>query len=143
MGKIMPAVGAVMLVLVTAILANTPNQITVKTMPPVVVKTVPQAGDISVNPALNEISVTFSKPMTPQMWSCINVSDDTFPQITGEIKYLEDKRTCVMPVKLEPDKTYALWLNLGKLDKFRDEDNQPAVPYLLVFQTAADRPPEK
>jgi len=48
---------------------------------------------------------------------------------------LNDKRTCVVPVELEPEKTYVLWFNLDKFDSFRDIDNNPAVPYLLVFRT--------
>lgn len=37
--------------------------ITVQSMPPVVVKTSPQSGDIRVDSALKEIRVTFSKEM--------------------------------------------------------------------------------
>ena len=51
------------------------------------------------------------------------------------MKYLPDKRTFVAPVKLKPDRTYALWVNQGRFTGFRDADNHPAVPYLLVFQT--------
>lgn len=28
-----------------------------------------------------------------------------------------------------------IWFNRGKFNTFRDADNNPAVPYLLVFQT--------
>ena len=37
--------------------------------PPVVVKTLPVAGSQGIDPALSEISVTFSKPMTDRSWS--------------------------------------------------------------------------
>jgi RNA polymerase sigma-70 factor (ECF subfamily) len=50
--------------------------------------------------------------------------------------HLKDKRTCVVKVKLEPGKTYAIWLNSEKFHNFKDADGRPAVPYLLVFQTA-------
>ena len=40
-----------------------PPEISVKTVPPVVVKTVPEAGSIDVDPATTEIKVTFSKAM--------------------------------------------------------------------------------
>ena len=112
------------------------KKITVQSMPPVVVKTTPQAGDTGVDPSLKEISVTFSKEMmTKDMWSWVMVSKETFPQIVGEIRYPDDKRTCVAPVKLEPGKTYAIWFNSADNNAFRDKDNNPAVPYLLVFQT--------
>ncbi len=39
------------------------EEITVKTMPPSVVNTVPVAGDMAVDPSLREITVTFSKDM--------------------------------------------------------------------------------
>jgi hypothetical protein len=112
------------------------SNVSVKTMPPSVVKTVPQAGDTAVDPALKEITVTFSKDMmTERMWAVCQISKETFPQPAGQIHYLSDKRTCVIPVKLEPGKTYVLWFNLGKFNSFRDTDNHPSVSYQLVFQT--------
>ncbi len=112
------------------------NKITVKSMPPVVVQTFPQAGETAVDPSIKEISVTFSKEMmTKDMWSWVMVSKESFPNISGEVKYLKDKKTCVAPVNLEPGKTYVIWFNSEKYNAFRDTDNNPAVPYLLVFQT--------
>ena len=112
------------------------ENVTVKSMPPSVVKTIPQAGDTAVDPATKEIQVTFSKDMlTDRMWAVVQTSKTTFPTIDGKIRYLDDKRTCVVPVKLEPGKTYVLWFNQGRFNSFRDTDNNPAVPYLLVFQT--------
>lgn len=116
-------------------IAQAENQITVKSMPPVVVKTFPQAGD-AVDTAIKEISVTFSKEMiTKEMWSWVMASKDSFPVITGQVKYLANKKTCVAPVSLEPGKTYAIWFNSQNHNAFIDTDNNPAVPYLLVFQT--------
>ncbi len=63
------------------------------------------------------------------------ISKESFPQISGEVRFLDDKRTCVAPVKLEPGKTYAIWFNSQKFDYFKDAEGHPAVPYLLVFQT--------
>lgn len=109
----------------------------IQTLPPSVVKTIPEAGDTAVDPALTEIRVTFSKDMlTDRMWAICQISDDTFPaKGAGEIHYRADKRTCVFPVKLQPGKTYVLWFNRGKFNSFRDTANNPAVPYQLVFQT--------
>lgn len=108
----------------------------VNSKPPVVVQTVPQSGDTSVDPALGEIRVTFSKDMmTKDMWSWVMESKETFPTITGKVRYLDDKRTCVAPVKLEPGKTYVIWINSRQYNSFRDVANRPAIPYLLVFQT--------
>jgi hypothetical protein len=49
--------------------------------------------------------------------------------------YEKDKRTCVLKVKLEAGKTYAIWVNSDRFTNFKDADGRPAVPYLLVFQT--------
>jgi predicted Ser/Thr protein kinase len=105
-------------------------------VPPVVVQTVPQAGVSNVDPALSEIRVTFSRDMmTNQMWAFCRISEDTYPKQNGEPHYLADQRTCVLPVNLESGRTYALWLNQGVDDNFRDTQNQPSIPYLLVFKT--------
>ena len=112
------------------------NEITVKSMPPDVVKTFPQAGETTVDHSIKEIRVTFSKEMmTKEMWSWLIVSEGSFPKITGKVRYLKDNKTCVAPVDLAPGKTYAIWFNSKKFDAFRDTDNNPAIPYLLVFQT--------
>jgi len=44
--------------------------------PPVVVKTLPVAGSQGIDPALSEISVTFSKPMTDRSWSLSTWGDE-------------------------------------------------------------------
>jgi hypothetical protein len=116
--------------------AQTAKEPSVKNMAPSVVKTVPQAGATDVDPALNEITVTFSKDMiTDRMWSVCQISKETYPETAGKIHYLPDKRTCVVPVKLQPGKTYVLWFNRGQFNSFRDTGNNPAIPYMLVFET--------
>jgi RNA polymerase sigma-70 factor (ECF subfamily) len=112
------------------------DEISVETMPPSVIKTVPQAGDTNVDPSLKEVSVTFSKDMmTNNQWSFLHYTLETFPQIDkNNIRYL-DKRTCVLPVKLKPGKTYVIRINSQKYNYFKDKNGNSAVPYLLVFQT--------
>ncbi len=116
--------------------AQEKGKISVETMPPVVVKTVPEAGDAKVDPSTAEIRVTFSKPMTDKSWSWSQISNETFPGNAGKPRYLKGGKTCVLPVKLEPGKTYVIWINSQKFRGFKDKDGQPAVPYLLVFETA-------
>jgi RNA polymerase sigma factor (sigma-70 family) len=111
------------------------ESITIQKLPPVVVKTIPVSGADDVDPGLSEIKVTYSKDMDSG-YSWTQLSDDTFPKTTADKPYYEkDKRTCVLKVKLEPGKTYAIWLNSDKFDNFKDADGRPAVPYLLVFKT--------
>jgi len=118
------------------------TEVTVKSMPPSVIKTVPQAGDTAVDPSLKEIRVTFSKDMmTKEMWSWCSQSPQTFPEIDKtKIRYLKDKRTCVLPVRLKAGKTYVIWVNTQKFNSFKDTESNSAVPYLLVFQTARKAP---
>ena len=111
------------------------DEVTLATAPPVVVRTVPEAGSDGVDPRLSEIKVTFSKDMLDGSWSWATFGKENFPKVAGKPKYLDDKRTSVLPVKLEPGKTYALWLNSEKFGNFKDADGRPAVPYLLVFRT--------
>ena len=112
------------------------DEISVETMPPSVIKTVPQAGDTRVDPSLKEISVTFSKDMkTNNQWSWCMHTPDTFPEIDkNNTRYL-DKRTCVLPVKLKPGKTYVIRINTQQYNYFKDKNGNSAIPYLLVFQT--------
>ena len=87
--------------------------------------------------------MTFSKDMkvTGHCWSWCGVRDDTFPVLAGETRFLEDQRTCVLTVALQPEKTYAIWINTDEYHSFRDADGNTAVPYLLVFKTAAGDQP--
>jgi hypothetical protein len=109
--------------------------VTLASAPPVVIKCVPEAGADGVDPKLTEIKVSYSKDMQDGSWSWSTLSEESFPKLDGKPKYLADKRTCALPVKLEPGKTYAIWLNSEKFGNFKDADGRSAVPYLLVFKT--------
>lgn len=111
------------------------EEVTLSSVPPVVVKTVPEAGASDVDSKTTEIKVTFSKEMSDGEWSWVTVSEGSFPKLDGKPKYEKDKKTCVLPVKLEPGKTYAIWVNSEKFGNFKDADGRSAVPYLLVFRT--------
>jgi RNA polymerase sigma-70 factor (ECF subfamily) len=113
------------------------QDMTLETAPPVVVKTVPEAGAKDVDPGLTEIKVTFSKDMHDHSWSCSTAWEKSTPESPAGPKYSNDKRTCVLPVKLEPGKVYGFWLNSEKFHNFKDADGRPAVPYLLIFRTKA------
>jgi RNA polymerase sigma-70 factor (ECF subfamily) len=126
-------IGASALALASPSLAQ---EVSLETAPPVVVRTVPVAGSTNVSPGLKEIRVTFSKPMQDESWSWSTWGEENYPDATGKPHYLEDARTCVLPVKLLPAHFYATWLNSDKFKNFQDSDGRPAVPYLLTFRTA-------
>jgi protein involved in polysaccharide export with SLBB domain len=113
---------------------------------PVVVRTIPEAGLEDVDPSLAEIKVTFSRHMSHADWSFCQTTEDSFPKANGDVKYLADRRTCVMPVKLEAGKTYNIWLNSPDENgprNFVDESGHAAAPYLLVFKTKEPSAEEK
>jgi hypothetical protein len=128
-------------VVLTALLLSTPGliasaeELRVASAPPVVVSTEPRPGQTDVAPSTAEIRVTFSRPMRNDSWSWVTVSDASFPKMTANPRFLDDQRTCVLPVSLEPGKTYAMWLNQPPHENFQDQDGHKAVPYLLVFET--------
>jgi RNA polymerase sigma-70 factor (ECF subfamily) len=105
-------------------------------IPPVVIRTIPESGASDVDPALTELRVTFSKPMQDGGWSWTRLDEQSFPETTGEPRYLENGRTCVLPVELQPGRCYAIWLNTDRLANFKDTNGLSAVPYLLIFQTS-------
>src|SRR5262249_15833195 len=104
-------------------------------LPPVVVRTFPVSGSRDVAPGVVELSATFSKEMVDESWSWCTAWDDSMPDTVEKARYLPDHKTCVMKVRLEPGRTYAAWLNSGNFNNFRDTDGNPALPYLLIFQT--------
>lgn len=117
---------------------QTTNAQDVDSIAPVVVKTVPEAGTKNVAPGETEIKVTFSKEMTDQSWSWSTAWQDSAPESIGKPHYEADHKTCVLKVKLEPNKTYGWWINSQRFHGFQDKQGHPAVPYLLVFQTKAN-----
>jgi len=102
---------------------------------PVVVETTPKTGDTAVDPSLAEIRVTYNREMMDGSWSWSQTGEETFPETTGDPHYLADGRTCVLPVKLRPGRTYEMWLNSNNFHNFQDKARRPAVPYFLQFQT--------
>ena len=111
------------------------EELTVSTAPPVVIRTVPEAGQADIDPALKEIRATFSKPMRDGSWSWVQISPGSFPKLAGQPSFQADERTAVLPVALDPGRTYAIWLNSPSHENFQDSEGRKAVPYLLVFST--------
>ncbi len=105
---------------------------------PVVVETFPASGTRGVPPGEMKIRVRFSKDMTTNSWSWTPAWDNSEAEVIKQQYYLDDKRTFIMPVRLEPGRTYGMWLNSDKFEGFTDNTGRPAVPYLLIFQTKSN-----
>jgi hypothetical protein len=100
---------------------------------PCVTTTVPKYAETNVDPSLKEIRATFNKPMLDKSWSwCYDLHE---LKKTGEPRFEADGKTCVLPVKLEPGKTYTIWLNSENFNNFKDTEGQSAIPYALQFTT--------
>ncbi len=105
-------------------------------IPPKVISTVPLNGDMTVNPSLSTLTVTFSEPMIDGNWSWAYTTKETFPETTGDPKYEDNFTKNVLPVKLQPNKKYEVWINSNKFMNFKDKAGNPSEPYKLVFKTA-------
>lgn len=103
--------------------------------PPVVVRTLPEAGSERVPPGMAEIRVTFSREMTDGSWGWCDVWEHSMPEMMSDPRYLADHKTVVLKVRLEPGKTYGFWINNAANHGFQDTRRQPSVPYLLTFKT--------
>jgi hypothetical protein len=101
----------------------------------VVVETYPVSGARDVEPGETEIRIRFSRSMTGGSGTWSIPLQNSASGSTSELHYDDDGRTCVIKTKLEPGKTYSFWLNRDDSFNFKDANGQPAVPYLLIFQT--------
>lgn len=108
-----------------------------KLIAPRIVSTLPATGAQDVDPSLAQIIVVFDKPMSRGMsWTGYGAS---FPQGTGVAHWKDDQRTCVFPVKLQPDTEYTLGINDDWHQNFQSADGVPAEPKVLRFRTRKEK----
>lgn len=105
------------------------------TVPPAVVSTNPPNGSQDVDPGLTEISVTFSEAMQDKSWSWAYEQQDKFPTLTGDPRYDASYTVNTLPVKLEPNTDYEIWINSNQFKNFVDQAGNSMAPYKLVFKT--------
>ncbi len=104
--------------------------------PPKVVEAVPDNGDTTVDPALQELRVTFDRDMRQRGFSWCG-GGTFFPEVTGK-PYWDGARTCVLPVKLVPGHEYRLSINCPAAQNFRSSDGVPAEAYPITFRTRSN-----
>lgn len=108
---------------------------------PEIVKLSPENGATDVDPAkVTRLRVTFDRDMDTGGFSWCG-SGPSFPETVGMPKWI-NKRTCILPVKLMPDKTYQLSINAPSFKNFRSTKGVPAVPVPYSFTTSG-KPLEK
>ncbi len=69
---------------------------------------------------------------TEHSCSWCGVRNVTSPVLAGATRFLADQRTCVLTAALQPEKTYAMWINTEECQSLQDPDGHAAVLYLLV-----------
>jgi RNA polymerase sigma-70 factor (ECF subfamily) len=101
---------------------------------PQIVSTSPARGASDVDPALKEITVTFDQDMGGGMsWTG---GGPEFPSIPdGKQAHWRDKRTCVLPVKLQAGHHYRVGINSQSFRNFRSEAGVPALTSAIYFTT--------
>lgn len=101
---------------------------------PRVVRTSPENGAMSVDPATNELRVTFDQPMATGV-SFVG-GGPTAPEVVGRPLWISNT-TIVLPIRLKPNHTYWISINSDSHQNFRGTNGLPAVPYPISFRTAS------
>ncbi len=112
--------------------------------PPTIVQRTPADGDVEVDAAgVAELIVVFDRPMSTGGFSFCG-GGPAFPPVTdGKRPYWKDSKTCVLPVTLEPGRSYRLSLNCPAATNFRSGKGVALRPAPWQFATlpAELRPP--
>jgi hypothetical protein len=104
-------------------------------VPPRVVRTRPENGDMNVRPGLTEIRIVFSQDMSHAGYS-LSGPGDRFPEIVGEPRWA-GRRIFSLTANLEPDRDYQIHVNYNGRDNFRNVSGEPAEPCRIFLKTAA------
>jgi len=100
---------------------------------PRVVATYPSDG-AHVPPSIAELKVSYDHRMMAS-WSFATRGEKAFPEVLGAPSLSPDHITITLPIRLEPNRTYVVWLNTERYKNFKSEDGEPAEPYRLTFHT--------
>jgi beta-lactamase regulating signal transducer with metallopeptidase domain len=99
----------------------------------------PANGAAEVSASCAEVRVTFNVPMGKGCSWCLYGQDDSdFPKgREGQgVSWTEDGKTCVMPVTLQPGKTYRVMLNRAGYNGFESDGGVQLEPTPYIFTTA-------
>ncbi len=109
-----------------------------KVQAPRIVALTPLNGAKEVSPKITELRVTFNVPMSEGCsWTGGGSEFPAMPE-GRQVFWTEDHQTCVLPVRLEPNKQYRLGLNSPSFKNFRSCGGVPLAPVSYSFRTGAD-----
>ncbi len=116
--------------------AGAPTSAVAALTPPKIVSMSPPSGVKNVSPAITELRVTFDQEMGGGCsWTG---GGEQFPKVAGEIYWTGDKKTCVLPVKLQPSWSYRLGLNSVSHKNFQSAKGVPLEPVAYTFETGME-----
>jgi len=103
---------------------------------PWVIACSPGVGESEVDPALTEVTFTFDRDMSEDISWTREFNGPYFPP-TPEAQRANwrDRRTCVLPVKLEAGQYYRVEINRTDQQDFRGKDGRAAAQSVLYFTT--------
>ena len=111
------------------------NDVTARIQKPVILEIIPTNGADGVDSRTTELRVTFSLPMAAGFsWTGSGPDYPAMPE-NERPHWTEDRRTCILPVRLEPNRQYRLGLNSPSHKNFQSADGVPLDPVIFTFRT--------
>jgi len=97
----------------------------------------PADGETGVDPDLEAIEVIFDQPMRTDSWSVVR-GRQKYPE-TDTPSFTADGTRFFLPVELEPETEYEIWLNRGPHQSFASRAGIPLAPLQITFTTGPRR----
>src|SRR5581483_1530247 len=104
------------------------------TGPPRILSSTPRTGDTEVDTGLQQVTVTFDRDMDTGGYSWTGGGPE-FPGREDQRPQWRDKRTCVLPVKLEAAHYYRVGINAPSFQNFRSATGMAVIPTAIQFTT--------
>jgi hypothetical protein len=106
-------------------------------VPPKVVKTIPENGDMNVKPGPIKVRIQFDQNMGGGMSLSTAGGPEKYPETVGKAQWV-GKRTLVMAAKLLPNHEYVIGINTPPFTNCKNAGGESAEPYLLSFKTTSE-----
>jgi hypothetical protein len=95
----------------------------------------PPNGATGVDPARTSLAVTFDRAMEPEGWAWVVEDPATAPEI-GDSSWDPSFRVNTVAVKLQPGRSYVVWVNSAQHAYFRDRSGKSVAPTRWTFSTS-------
>lgn len=102
--------------------------------PPRILSSTPRTGDTEVDPGIEKLTVTFDQDMDTGGYSWTGGGPE-FPGREDQRPQWRDRRTCVLPVKVEAAHYYRVGINAPSFRNFRSATGVSVIPTAILFTT--------